>query len=147
METATPKIIRMGDGLVNPGAGEISRNGDSARLDGRSMLLLVCLAKHAGQVVGIDDLLDRVWAGVSVSPDSVYQAVTSLRRSLGDDPKQPKYIETLPRLGYRMVATVSSLEEQPIEEEGGSQGSKGEATPPAKVNAPRSEWRCKAGIL
>jgi transcriptional activator of cad operon len=71
------------------------------------MRLLLCLAERAGEVVSIDDLLNQVWAGVFVNQDSVYQAVTSLRRLLGDDPKQPTYIETVPRLGYRMVAPVS----------------------------------------
>ena len=71
------------------------------------MRLLLCLAEHAGEVVSIDALLEQVWAGVIVTPDSVYQAVTSLRRMLGDDPKQPTYIATVPRLGYRMVASVS----------------------------------------
>ena len=70
------------------------------------MRLLVCLAEHAGEVVSIDDLLSQVWSGVSVTPDSVYQAVASLRRLLGDDSKHPTYIATVPRLGYRMVATV-----------------------------------------
>ena len=71
------------------------------------MRLLLCLAEHAGEVVSIDELLEQVWTGVIVTPDSVYQAVTSLRRMLGDDPKQPTYIATVPRLGYRMVASVS----------------------------------------
>jgi transcriptional activator of cad operon len=51
-------------------------------------------------------LLKEVWSGVIVTPDSVYQAVASVRRLLGDDPKNPTYIATVPRLGYRMVATV-----------------------------------------
>lgn len=71
------------------------------------MRLLVCLAERAGEVVSIEDLITNVWAGVNVSQDSVYQAVTSLRRVLGDDPKQPTYIETVPRFGYRMVASVN----------------------------------------
>ena len=71
------------------------------------MRLLLCLAEHAGEVVSIDALLSEVWSGVNVSPDSVYQAVTSLRRVLGDDAKQPAYIVTAPRLGYRMVASVT----------------------------------------
>jgi DNA-binding winged helix-turn-helix (wHTH) protein len=71
------------------------------------MRLLLCLAEHAGQIVSIDELLNQVWSEVIVAPDSVYQAVASLRRLLGDDPKQPTYIATVPRLGYRMVATVS----------------------------------------
>ena len=71
------------------------------------MLLLLCLAEHADEVVSIEELLSRAWSGVIVSPDSVYQAVASLRRQLGDDPKQPSYIATVPRLGYRMVAKVT----------------------------------------
>jgi TolB-like protein len=72
------------------------------------MRLLLCLAERAGEVVSIDELLNQVWEGVVVTPDSVYQAVTSLRRLLGDDPKQPVYIATVPRRGYRMVAAVST---------------------------------------
>ena len=71
------------------------------------MRLLLCLAEHAGDVVSIDELLKQVWSGVIVTQDSVYQAVASLRRQLGDDAKEPTYIATVPRLGYRMVATVS----------------------------------------
>jgi len=78
------------------------------------MRLLLCLAEHASEVVSIDDLLSQVWSEVTVAPDSVYQAVTSLRRLLGDDPKQPTYIETVPRLGYRMVATVSPWPDRSI---------------------------------
>ena len=48
-----------------------------------------------------------------VTPDSVYQAITSLRRSLGDDAKKPAYIVTVPRLGYRMVARVESWRDAP----------------------------------
>ena len=70
------------------------------------MRLLIYLADHAGEVVSIDDLLKHVWVGVIVGSDSVYQAVASLRRVLGDDPKQPRYIANVPRLGYRMVATT-----------------------------------------
>lgn len=53
------------------------------------MRLLLCLAQRPGELVSIGDLLERVWSGVYVTPDSVYQAVASLRRVLGDDPKQP----------------------------------------------------------
>jgi transcriptional activator of cad operon len=101
-------MLRIGAWCVNPTSGQISREGETARVEVRTMRLLLCLAEHAGEVVSIDDLLNQVWSGVSVAPDSVYQAVTSLRRLLGDDPKQPTYIATVPRLGYRMVATVSS---------------------------------------
>ena len=77
------------------------------------MRLLLCLAQRAGEVVSIDDLLREAWSGVIVTPDSVYQAVTSLRRVLGDDPKRPTYIATVPRLGYRMIANVSLWVDEP----------------------------------
>jgi transcriptional activator of cad operon len=70
------------------------------------MRLLLRLAETPGEVVSIDTLLNEVWAGVVVTPDSVYQAVAALRRLLGDDAKQPAYIVTVPRLGYRLVAPV-----------------------------------------
>jgi len=104
MDQGTTLLI--GDWCVNPASGQISREGQSIRVEARTMRLLICLADRAGDVVSIDDLLEQVWSGVVVTPDSVYQAVALLRRLLGDDPKQPTYIATVPRLGYRMVASV-----------------------------------------
>jgi TolB-like protein/DNA-binding winged helix-turn-helix (wHTH) protein len=105
MDQGTTLLI--GDWCVNPASGQISREEQSVRVEARTMRLLICLADRAGEVVSIDDLLEQVWSGVIVTPDSVYQAVALLRRLLGDDPKQPTYIATVPRLGYRMVASVS----------------------------------------
>jgi transcriptional activator of cad operon len=100
-------MLRVGAWRVNPTSGEISRDEETLRLEARAMRLLLCLAERAGEVVSIEELLSRAWSGVIVSPDSVYQAVASLRRQLGDDPKQPSYIATVPRLGYKMVAKVT----------------------------------------
>ncbi len=75
------------------------------------MELLLFLANHAGETVSIDSLLNHVWNGVTVTPDSVYQSVMSLRRLLGDDAKQPKYIATVPRRGYRMIAAVARCDD------------------------------------
>ncbi len=105
-----PAMLRIGAWCVNPTSGEISREGEIIRVEARTMRLLLCLAEHPGEVISIDDLLSQVWSGVIVTPDSVYQAVASLRRLLGDDAKQPAYIATVPRLGYRMVAAVSPWE-------------------------------------
>jgi transcriptional activator of cad operon len=107
MDRLTPKMLSIGAWRVNAVTGEISRPGETQRLDVRAMRLLVCLADRAGQVVSSDELLSEVWAGVAVSQDSVYQVITSLRRLLRDDSKNPTYIETVPRLGYRLVASCS----------------------------------------
>ena len=114
MDQPAGKSLRIGEWRANPSSGQISRAGETLRVDARSMRLLVYLAERAGQVVSIDELLEKVWTGVIVTPDSVYQAVTSLRRLLGDDSKQPAYIATVPRLGYRMVATVAPWAETSV---------------------------------
>lgn len=108
MERPPPKILRIGDWFVNPLAGEIARGEERVRLEARTMRLLLCLAETPGEVVSIDNLLSQVWSGVVVTPDSVYQAIAALRRLLGDDAKQPAYIVTVPRLGYRLVAPVDT---------------------------------------
>jgi transcriptional activator of cad operon len=113
MERPTRTTLRIGSWCVNPASGEISRDGKTTRLDTRAMRLLLCLAERAGEVLSIEDLLNQVWSGVTVSPDSVYQAVASLRRVLGDDSRQPTYIARVPRLGYRMVATVTPWADEP----------------------------------
>ena len=115
------------------------------------MRLLVCLAERAGEVVSIDDLLNQVWSDVTVSPDSVYQAVTSLRRLLGDDPKQPAYIETVPRLGYRMVAAVRPWADAPAASTGSSLAEDREQPTPVSTDTPnvpkKSGLRSQAGYL
>jgi len=113
MDRPTVIPLRVGAWCVDPRAGQISRDGEVVRVEARTMRLLTCLAERAGEVVSIDDLLDQAWSGVVVTPDSVYQAVASLRRLLGDDARQPEYIATVPRLGYRMVAPVSPWEDGP----------------------------------
>ena len=129
MDRSANTKLRIGAWSVNPASGEIARKGEIARLDVRAMRLLVCLAEHAGEVVSIDDLLDEVWSGVIVSPDSVYQAVASLRRVLGDDSREPTYIATVPRLGYRMVAAVSPWPDVPKVESTEPRGDLAASTP------------------
>ncbi len=109
MEIAVHSKYRIGEWVVSPDAGEMSQGDTVVRIEVRMLRLLSCLAAHAGEVVSIDSLLDEAWQGVVVTPDSVYQAVTALRRLLGDDPKQPRYIETIPRRGYRLVAKVERV--------------------------------------
>jgi transcriptional activator of cad operon len=151
MERPTTTMLRIGAWRVNPTSGQISRDGETARLEARTMRLLLILAERAGEIVSIDDLLNQVWSGVIVTPDSVYQAVASLRRLLGDDPKQPTYIETVPRLGYRMVATVSPWADQSIAQTGAqtvsSWASESEHPAPATTDAPTPGGRLRAGFL
>jgi TolB-like protein/DNA-binding winged helix-turn-helix (wHTH) protein/Tfp pilus assembly protein PilF len=99
--------IRIGAWRVEAAREQISKDGTTVKLERRSMQLLLCLAEQPGQILSVEELLDRVWAGVVVTPDSVYHAVASLRRILGDDANEPTYITNIPRRGYRLVAPVA----------------------------------------
>ena len=104
--TPQTAVLRIGNWRVDTVSGQMAREGETVRLDARALRLLLCLAARPGEVVSIDELLNQGWPGVTVSPDSVYQAMAALRRLFGDDPKQPAYIATVPRLGYQMIAPV-----------------------------------------
>jgi len=106
--------LRLGAWRIDPAVDEISRDGTVVKLEPLSMRLLVYLAQRAGHVVSVEDLLNDVWSGVIVTVDSVYQAVAALRRTLGDNSKDPKYIVTLPRRGYRLVAKVALWSETAV---------------------------------
>lgn len=99
-------MLRVGAWRVDTTSGEMSKDGNTIKLEARTVRLLAYMASRAGEVISIDDLLDNVWTGVVVTQDSVYQAVASLRRALGDDTKEPRYIVTVPRFGYRLIAEV-----------------------------------------
>ena len=70
------------------------------------MLVLVCLAEHAGQMVPKDRLLHSAWPDTAVGDDVLTRAISELRRLFEDDPKQPRVIETIPKSGYRLIAPV-----------------------------------------
>lgn len=146
MERPATTMLRIGDWCVNPKSGQISRNGETCRLEERTMRLLLCLAGHAAEVVSIDYLLDNVWPGVTVTPDSVYQAMATLRRQLGDDPKEPTYIATVPRLGYRMVATVGPWADRSVAQTASARASDGEHPTPAATVPPAPVPRLRAGF-
>ena len=100
-------MLRIGSWRVDPALDEISRDGTAVKLEPRTMRVLVCLADRAGEVVSVEQLLDHVWKDVVVTPNSVYQAVATLRRVLGDSTDEPTYIANVLRRGYRLVAPVA----------------------------------------
>lgn len=114
MSPTTPaarSLLRIADVRVDPALGEICKDGQTIKLEPRAMQLLICLAQRPGEVLSVAELLDEVWNGALVGQDSVYTAVATLRRSLGDDSKHPRYIANIARRGYRLIAPVSPWED------------------------------------
>src|ERR1700683_5357403 len=102
--------LQVGEWIVNPSLDSISKGTETQKLEPRTMRLLLCLADSAGEVVSVDRLLNEVWTGVIVGSASVYQAVSQLRKLLGDVDPEPTYIANVPRKGYRLVAAVKRLD-------------------------------------
>ena len=75
------------------------------------MAVLMLLAEHGDRVVGREELLNAVWPGVVVGDEALTQSVIKLRRALGDDPRKPSYIETIPKRGYRLIAPVAKSDD------------------------------------
>lgn len=147
METSAIAKLRVGAWCVDAALGEMTRDGDTVRLDPRTLRLLMCLTARAGAIVSADELLSQVWPGVVVTPDSVYQAIASLRRLLGDDPKQPDYIVTVPRQGYRLVAEVGPWQapDAPVTPVTPAAQPLPQAAPPAAPSRGRRAWLLAAG--
>jgi len=99
----------VGEFILDPAANEIKSGAGTARLRPILMDVLLRLAVDAGNVVSRDTLLADVWPRRMVNDEVLSRAVAELRTSLGDDPKSPRYIETLPKVGYRLIATVSGM--------------------------------------
>lgn len=101
--------FRVGEWLVEPAIDEISRSAERIKVEPRTMAVLVLLAERAPDVLSQEEIERTVWSGTVVTPHSVYQSVAQLRRLLGDEPKNPRYIATVPRKGYRLVARVEPV--------------------------------------
>ncbi len=98
--------FRIGPWLVQPSLNTVSQNGKAIRLSPKVMGVLVCLAEHAGDLVAKEELLNTVWPNTFVSDDALKFSISELRRSLEDDAKEPRIVQTIPKRGYRLIAPV-----------------------------------------
>jgi DNA-binding winged helix-turn-helix (wHTH) protein len=85
----------------------LERQGEPVAVPDRHIDILLLLVARAGQVISKDALVEAAWKGVAVTDNSLEQAISSLRRVLGQMPAAPAYIETLARRGYRFSAPVT----------------------------------------
>jgi DNA-binding winged helix-turn-helix (wHTH) protein/TolB-like protein/Tfp pilus assembly protein PilF len=96
--------------LADPAACTLVRvddpSGASVKLEPKTMDVLSMLAARSGEVVAQEELERTVWAGVVVTSQSVYQSIAQLRRALGDEARNSRYIDTVPRRGYRLKVPV-----------------------------------------
>lgn len=106
--TASPRFLQIGDLVLDRDRNCLLRDGEAVRLEPRVAALLVYLAEADGRVVARDELIREVWR-THVVDEAVHRALSLLRTALGDDPKAPRLIETVPGKGYRLLTAATSV--------------------------------------
>ena len=79
----------------------VLKAGSFVALEPKAFDVLVFLIEHRGRLVGKDELLDAVWKDATVTPNAMTRVIAQLRKAIGDDAKEARYIETMPTRGYR----------------------------------------------
>lgn len=96
--------LRFGDFVLDTDERTLTRKGKPVSLSPKALRLLSVLVERRGHIVEKDDLMQQVWTDTFVEEGNLAYTIRLLRKTLGDDPDTPKFIETIPRRGYRFVA-------------------------------------------
>ena len=107
--------FKIGDWAVCPDSGLLLKDGAEVKLEPKAMEVLVYLAENQGKVVSRGTLEAKAWAGVVVGYNAVSGCIIKLRKALGDDSRNPKFIKTVSKRGYQLIAPVSREVGEPQE--------------------------------
>lgn len=102
--------VRFEDFVLDTAQRQLRCDGARIDLNGRYFDALALLVSDAGKLVSKDRFLDEVWHGVPVTDEALTQCIRAIRRQLGDDAAQPRFIETVPKHGYRFIAPVERVD-------------------------------------
>jgi len=107
--SANAATFRVGDWTAEPAANRLVCAGREVKVEPKVMRVLSYLVERHGEVVTRHDLETHVWAGMTVTDDAVTNTVIKLRKALGDNARDPRYIETIAKSGYRLIADTSGI--------------------------------------
>jgi TolB-like protein/DNA-binding winged helix-turn-helix (wHTH) protein/tetratricopeptide (TPR) repeat protein len=103
----------VGEWRISPMLNRISKGPETVSVKHKSMAVLNCLANANGEVLSRNAIMDAVWPGMAVTDDVLTQSIVELRKAFTDDAKHPKVIETIPRVGFRLIAKVAPVAGEP----------------------------------
>lgn len=107
--SANAATFRVGDWTAEPAANRLVCAGREVKVEPKVMRVLSYLVERHGEVVTRHDLEAHVWAGMIVTDDAVTNTVIKLRKALGDNARDPRYIETIAKAGYRLIADTAGI--------------------------------------
>ncbi|MEJ2401557.1 MAG: winged helix-turn-helix domain-containing protein [Xanthomonadales bacterium] len=100
---------RLGDWTIRPSLDQVERGEEMVHIKPKAMAVLDRLAEGHGEVVTRDELFEAVWPAAVVSDATLTQCIAELRHALGDSAQSPSFIETIPKVGFRLVAPIAPL--------------------------------------
>lgn len=138
MESLAPPLIRFAGIEIDVErecvrlVGDEVGGGAEQRLRPKTFEVLLYLIENRGRAVPKSELFAAVWNGVAVTEDTLVQSIVEIRKALGDDPRAPQFVQTIPRVGYRIIAPIEQPETEPEPLDAAP------ASPP--VPKPRRHW-------
>src|SRR5688572_30683516 len=124
MSSRENELYEFGPYVMDARSRILLKDGSTVRLTPKAFDTLLVLVQHASQVVEKEQLLREVWPDIFVEEGSLSHNIHGLRKVFGDDSSAPRYIETIPKRGYRFVAPVKVSPTVPIQ--GGLSGREAE---------------------
>lgn len=138
---AAPARFRFDDFELDAAERRLLRAGAPLELNARYLDALALLVSEQGRLVSKDRFLDTVWQGIPVTEEALTQCIRTLRRVLGDNVANPRYIETVPKHGYRFIAAVDVLADgMPAAAQAGARA-------PAPVRSVDGAWTWRESLL
>jgi TolB-like protein/Tfp pilus assembly protein PilF len=107
-----PRSFRVGGCLFDPSRSRAVRQGRSIHVESKPMQVMAYLAERAGRVAPKDAIFRDVWPGTFVTDDALTKCISELRKIVGDNPRSPKVIQTVHRIGYTIIAPVTFVDDE-----------------------------------
>jgi len=133
MDSLHANGFQLEDWRIVPAEGTLARGDEVVHLEPKAMEVLVYFASRPGDVITREDLERNVWRGAIVGYDAVTNTIIKLRKALGDDARQPRFISTIPKRGYKLICQVTAI------------GTAGELNPAPRAEHPGHVDRRRAG--
>jgi DNA-binding winged helix-turn-helix (wHTH) protein len=132
------RLVRFGVFEVDLRSGELRKAGVKLKISGQPFQVLAILLENPGEIVTREGLLKRLWPDTFVDGDhNLNTAINKIREVLGDSAENPRFIETLPRRGYRFIAPV----------EGNGVAAPHASLPPTRHESGLRHWATRSAIL
>lgn len=109
-----PPAYRFGPFVIDRASYRLTRDGEPLELSPKALDLLFLFAERPGTLVTKDDMLAALWPGLAVTDNALTQVVSDVRQALGDDPLKPRFVQTVPRRGYRFVGEIAAVRPDPV---------------------------------